>query len=78
LVSGRKALKYEGTSSSGEVNHFWLDQKLGLLVKWDDRISAGELRNFTQGPQPAGLFEIPADYGKSQQMSGVIQSAKPK
>ena len=78
VVNGRKVIKYEGTSSSGDMNYFWLDQKLGLLVKWDDQISAGELRNFTQGPQPAGLFEVPADYSKSQQMFGVIQSAKPK
>jgi hypothetical protein len=76
-VNGRGAIKYEVISSSGEESHFWLDPKLDLPIKWDG-IGRGELRNIQEGTQPAGLFEVPADYAKSRRMLGIIQPSKPK
>jgi hypothetical protein len=63
-VSGRDTVKYETTSTSGEVSHFWLDPKLRFPVKWQGKNSDGELRHIQEGPLAASLFEPPAGYTK--------------
>ena len=71
-VSGRNTVKYETTSASGDVGHFWLDPKLRFPVKWEGKNSSGELRNIQEGKQPASLFEIPAGFTKMD-MGGMMQ-----
>ena len=71
-VSGRDTVKYETTSSSGEVSHFWLDPKLRFPVKWQGKNNDGELRHIQEGTQPASLFEVPAGFTKFD-MGGMMQ-----
>ena len=71
-VSGRNTVKYETTSASGDVSHFWLDPKLRFPVKWQGKGSGGELRNIQEGTQPASLFEVPAGFTKMD-MGGMMQ-----
>lgn len=64
-VNGRTAVKIEGTSPAGEQSFGWIDTRLKFLIKSQSAKGAGlELRNIQEGPQPASLFEIPADYQK--------------
>jgi len=63
-VNGRNTVKYEATSTSGSITHFWLDSKLRFPVKWQSKGSNEEMRNVQEGPQPASLFGIPAGYTK--------------
>lgn len=72
LVSGRNTVKYETTSASGELGHFWLDPALRFPVKWQGKSSEGELRNIHEGAQPASLFEVPTGYTKMD-MGGMMQ-----
>jgi hypothetical protein len=70
-VSGRDTIKYETTSSSGEVSHFWLDPKLRFPVKWQGKNNDGELRHIQEGPLAASLFEVPAGFTKMD-MGGMM------
>lgn len=70
-VNGRNAVKFETTSASGEVKHFWINPKLRFPVKWESKNSSGELRNIQEGPQAASLFEIPPGFTKMQMPAGV-------
>jgi hypothetical protein len=63
-VNGRSAIKYEASSSTGERGNFWVDPQLKFLIKADGTKGGMELQNIKEGPQPASLFEIPADYHK--------------
>jgi hypothetical protein len=64
-VGGRATIKYEVASPKGERMYSWVDPKLRFTVKANDASGHGiELRNIVEGPQPAGLFVIPADYQK--------------
>lgn len=65
-VNGRATVKYEGTSPKGETGYGWVDPRLKFLVKRQDAHGNGmELRDIKEGPQQASLFEIPADYQKT-------------
>ena len=72
-VNGRNTVEYEGTSSNGDVSHFWLDPKLRFPVKWQGKNSGGELRNIQEGSQPASLFEVPAGFTKMMVPGGMMQ-----
>jgi hypothetical protein len=72
-VNGRSAVKYEGTTRKGEHAFAWVDPKLRFMLKTET--SSGErmeLRNIHEGPQPASLFAIPADFHKVD-MKGMMQ-----
>jgi hypothetical protein len=70
-VNGRNTVKYEGVSSQGEKNHYWVDTKLHCVIKTDG--SGGiELRNIQEGSQAASLFEVPAGYTKMD-MGGMMR-----
>jgi len=75
-VNGRSTVKYETTSSNGDVSHFWLDPKLRFPVKWQGKSSSGELRNVQDGAQAASLFEVPAGFTKMD-MGGMMQMQPP-
>lgn len=59
VVNGRDTVEYEATNLRGDVGQFWLDREVRFPVKWQGKISNGELRNIQQGAQPADLFDIP-------------------
>jgi hypothetical protein len=75
-VNGRSTVEYEGTNTSGDTSHFWLDPKLRFPVKWQGKNSSGELRNIQEGTQPALLFEIPAGFSKMEMPTGMMQQAR--
>ncbi|GAC1436453.1 MAG: hypothetical protein NVS1B11_25920 [Terriglobales bacterium] len=62
-LNGRSVEKWEGTRG-GEKDSMWFDPKIGFIVKLDDKERTIELRNIQEGQQPAGLFDIPADFRK--------------
>ncbi len=70
-VNGRSTVKYEGTSTSGEVSTFWLDRSLRFPIKWESKSNSGEMKNIKEGAQPASLFEVPSDYQKFQMPMGM-------
>jgi hypothetical protein len=63
-VDGRSTVKYTGTSDNGETGTAWVDRKLRFVIKWEGERTAASLQNIQEGPQSAGLFEIPTDYEK--------------
>jgi hypothetical protein len=63
-VNGRSTVKYEGVDKKGEKAYYWVDTKLKCVIKADSGSGTFELRNITEGSQPASLFEIPAGYTK--------------
>lgn len=71
-VNGRSAVKFEGTNSRGEPGTVWVDPKLRFPIKWQGKNNGGELRNISEGSQPASLFEIPSDYKKFE-MGNMMQ-----
>jgi hypothetical protein len=71
-VNGRSAVKYEGTSASGETSTFWLDSKLKFPLKWQGKNNSGEIRDIQEGAQPSNLFDVPAGYTKFD-MGGMMQ-----
>jgi hypothetical protein len=66
-VNGRNAAKWEVQVGMGAVQlgtwTVWVDAQLKMTVKWRTSDgNTGELRNIQQAPQPASLFDLPADY----------------
>jgi hypothetical protein len=68
LVSGRQTDKWEFVATQGQETYrtvMWVDQRLRLPVKAEfPGGMASELRDIKEGPQPADLFQVPADYKK--------------
>jgi hypothetical protein len=67
MINGRKAEKWEIVQTiAGQTvtAHLWLDSQWHLRLKQEALGMTGELLNIKEGPQPASLFEIPADYHK--------------
>jgi hypothetical protein len=66
LVGGRQADKWEFVATQGQETHrtvMWIDQRLRMPIRMD--LPGGmtsELRDIKEGPQPAELFKVPADY----------------
>jgi hypothetical protein len=64
-VNGRSTVKYQGTSAkTGETVFAWVDPSLRSVVKVQSKKGSMELKNIKEGPQPAALFAVPADYKK--------------
>ena len=48
------------------TGHVWLDAQWHFILKEALGMGmTGELQNIKEGPQPASLFEVPADYHKT-------------
>jgi len=62
---GRNAIKYRAISPQGAPYYFWIDPQLGFAVSVQREDSATiDLENVQEGPPPAGLFAIPANFSK--------------
>ena len=62
---GRNTIKYRAISPEVAASDCWIDPQLGFVVSVhrDDGATI-DLENVREGPPPAGLFEIPADFRK--------------
>jgi hypothetical protein len=66
LVSGRPAQKWAVTSNDPDAGPatVWIDDRLHIMARSQDRNGAMEMRNVQEGPQPDSLFTPPAGYRK--------------
>jgi len=65
VIDGRATEKWQVSDTfKGRTFTFlyWMDTSLHLAVKTQGGGIMGDLQNIREGPQPASLFEIPADY----------------
>lgn len=63
-VNNRPATRWEFTHALGAqtwVSYEWIDPKLWIAVRRQYLDHVVELRNIREGPQPASLFEVPAN-----------------
>jgi hypothetical protein len=64
-LHGRSTVKYEGVSTQGDKDFYWIDTKLHCVIKMEGGTGGGiELTNIQEGSQPSSLFEVPAGYQK--------------
>jgi hypothetical protein len=65
VIDGRRAAAYRAMLPSGKHFVGWIDTdlKFPLQIKTEDGATFA-VRNIQQGPQPKGLFEIPAGFRK--------------
>ena len=64
-INGRNAEKWEltGTMAGQTItSRVWLDAQWHFVLKQESLGMEGELQDIKEAPQPANLFEIPADY----------------
>jgi hypothetical protein len=64
VVDGRQTVKYQNKSTLTDTatTAVWIDAALKFVVKWADPDNSAELRNITEGVQPADLFVVPGNY----------------
>jgi hypothetical protein len=65
VIDGRRAAAYRAILPSGKHFVGWIatDLKFPLRIEMEDGATVA-VRNIHEGPQPAGLFEIPAGFRK--------------
>ena len=64
-LHGRSAVKYEGVSTQGDKDYYWVDTKLHCVIKMEGGTGKGiELTNIQEGSQPSRLFDVPAGFTK--------------
>jgi hypothetical protein len=63
-IEGRSTEKFEVVSPKGEHQVAWIDPDLRFPVKAEGPKGGMVLKNIQEGPQPAELFVVPADYKK--------------
>jgi hypothetical protein len=68
-LNGRATVKYTGALENGDTGTAWIDKKLNFAIKWEGDKTVAELQNIQEGPQQAGLFEVPSDYQKMDTMA---------
>jgi hypothetical protein len=62
---GRNTIKFRAISPQGARYYFWIDPQLGFAVSVQREDGATiDLENVQEGPPPAGLFAIPANFSK--------------
>jgi hypothetical protein len=64
-VNGRHATKWEVTemiNGHADIQVVWVDGNLHSIVKMQYASSTIDMQNIQEGPQPASLFVVPADY----------------
>jgi outer membrane lipoprotein-sorting protein len=67
-VNGRPADKWEFVASQGQETYktvMWIDQRMRMPLRAEfPGGMVSELKDVKEGPQPADLFQVPADYKK--------------
>lgn len=76
-VNNRPTVKYKGTATDGDTGFAWIDRNLKTVIKWEGERSATELQNIQEGPQSAGLFQVPEGY-EMFDLAAAQQSARDK
>lgn len=62
-VNGYATIRWDYTAPTGVRTRAWVSTKLRFPIKTrDDDGSSMEFTGITEGPQPASLFAVPADY----------------
>jgi hypothetical protein len=77
VVNGRPAHKWavtttdaNGTTQSG---YAWIDNKLHVVSRSQDKNSEMDLQNVQEGPQPDAVFQIPAGYHQLDESALLMQ-----
>src|SRR6185312_6241001 len=77
VVNGRPAQKWavtttdaNGTTQSG---YAWIDNKLHVVSRSQDKNSEMDLQNVQEGPQPDAVFQIPAGYHQIDESALLMQ-----
>jgi len=77
VVNGRPARKWavtttdeNGTTQSG---YAWIDNKLHVVSRSQDKTSEMDLTNIQEGPQPDAVFQIPAGYHQVDESALLMQ-----
>ena len=77
VVNGRPAQKWavtttdeNGTTQSG---YAWIDSKLHVVSRSQDKNSEMDLQNIQEGPQPDALFQVPAGYHQLDERALLMQ-----
>jgi hypothetical protein len=64
-IEGRKTVTYSVLSPLHKQNAAWIDPELKFPIRSQTEGGVAiDLKNIQEGPQPASLFEIPANYRK--------------
>jgi hypothetical protein len=65
-VNGIACMKYKVTTPDGKICDLWVDaaKKAPVKLVEQDGTYSAEWKNYQTGPQPAALFDPPADYHK--------------
>lgn len=65
VIDGRHTVKFEGVSPEHERGFAWVDPALRFIIRVEGAGGdAMSLQHIEEGPQPADLFAIPADFRK--------------
>jgi hypothetical protein len=64
-VAGRRVVKYQAAAPQGRADYGWIDPRLRfpIMFQYQDGTKV-ELMNIREGPQRAGLFEVPQNSRK--------------
>jgi hypothetical protein len=66
MVNGRATQKWAVTSNDPNDSPMtiWIDNRLHIMSRSQDKNGAMEMRNVQEGPQPDSLFTPPSSYRK--------------
>jgi len=77
VVNGRPAQKWAVTTTEAngttESGYAWIDSKLHVVSRSQDKNSEMELKNVQEGPQPDAVFQIPAGYHQIDESALLMQ-----
>lgn len=77
VVNGRAAQKWAVTTTNGdgttESGYAWIDNRLHVVSRSQDKNSEMDLQNVQEGPQPDAVFQIPAGYHQLDESELLMQ-----
>jgi len=77
VVNGRPAQKWAVTTTESngttESGYAWIDSKLHVVSRSQDKNSEMELKNVQEGPQPDAVFQIPTGYHQIDESALLMQ-----
>jgi hypothetical protein len=77
VVNGRPAQKWAVTTTDANgtthAGYAWIDSKLHVVSRSQDKDSRMDLMNIQEGPQPDAVFQIPAGYHQVDESTLLMQ-----